>query len=202
MITLYGTPASRTFRCLWMLQELGLEYEHIPTNFVGENKQPDYLALNPNGRIPTLVDGDTVLWESMAINLYLAKKYGGALWPEAEADRAQAVQWSFWGITEIEPHLMAILIHRIMLPEDKRQPELADAGERDIARPLKVLEAHLDGRNHLLGGDFTIADLNVASVLAMAAMVGLDLSAWPRVEAWLASATGRPSMEKARAAGA
>ena len=59
MITLYGTPASRTFRCLWMLKELGLEYEHVPTNFAGENKQPDYLALNPNGRIPTLVDGDT-----------------------------------------------------------------------------------------------------------------------------------------------
>ncbi len=201
-LKLYGATNSRALRSIWCLEEVGADWELVKTNFMGDSKKPEYLALNPNGRVPTLVDGDLVLWESMAINLYLGRKYGGDLWPASEADQARAIQWSFWGITEFEPHLLAILIHRIMLPEDKRNPKLADAGERDIARPLKVLEAHLENREHLLGGAFSIADLNVVSVLSMAGLVGLDISAYPRVQKWLAAATSRPSMGKAQAAGA
>ena len=199
-IKLYGITGSRALRSIWCLEEVGAEYELVPTHFIGDSKKPDYLAINPNGRIPALVDGDLTLVESMAINLNLARKYGGELWPSSESDQALAIQWSFWGITEIEPHLMAILIHRIMLPEDKRDPKIADAGERDIARPLKVLEAHLRDRDTTLGGDFSIADLNVASVLSMAAMVGLDLSGSEKVSSWLARCTSRPSMARARAA--
>jgi len=201
-IQLYGQVQSRALRSMWCLEEVGVEWELVKTSFMGDTKEPDYLALNPNARIPTLVDGDLVLWESMAINLYLAKKYGGDLWPASESDQALATQWSFWGITEIEPHVMALLIHRMMLPEDKRNTQLADDAERDVHRPLKVLEAHLDGREHLLGGEFGIADLNVASVLSMAGLVGLDLSGYPKVQEWLNRCTGRPSMGKAQAAGA
>jgi glutathione S-transferase len=197
---LYGITGSRALRSIWCLEEVGADYELVPTHFIGDSKKPDYLAINPNGRIPTLVDGDLTLYESMAINLYLAHKYGGDLWPSSESDQALATQWSFWGITEIEPHLMAILIHRIMLPEDERDPAVADAGERDIARPLQVLEAHLANRDTLLGGDFSIADLNVASVLSMAGMVGLDLSGYPKLGAWLGRCTSRPSMAKAQTA--
>jgi glutathione S-transferase len=199
-IQLYGTVQSRALRCMWCLEEVGVDWELVKTRFMGDSKKPEYLALNPNGRVPTLVDGDLVLWESMAINLYLAKKYGGELWPASEADQARAIQWSFWGINEIEPHVMALLIHRMMLPEDKRNTRVADEAERDVDRPLAVLEAWLESREHLLGGAFGIADLNVASVLAMAGLVGIDLSGYPKVQAWLARCTGRPAMAKAQAA--
>ena len=106
MIKLYGVPLSRAFRSLWALEEIGVEYENVPVNFIGDSKKPEYLAINPNGRIPALVDGDLTLFESMAINLYLARKYDGGLQPKALEDEARAVQWSFWGMTEIEPHLL------------------------------------------------------------------------------------------------
>ncbi len=76
---LYGIAGSRAMRSLWAAEEVGVEYEHVPTHFIGDSKKPDYLAINPNGRVPALVDGDVTLFESMAINLYLARKYGGAL---------------------------------------------------------------------------------------------------------------------------
>ena len=198
---LYGTTQSRALRSIWALEEVGAEYELVPTHFMGDSKKPEYLAINPNGRVPTLVDGDLTLYESMAINLYLARRYGGDLWPASENDRALAVQWSFWGITEIEPHLIAILINRIMLPEDQRDGAAADKAEQGIARPLDVLEPHLANRKHILGDVFTIADLNVASILAMAGMVSLDLAGWPTVQAWLQSCTSRPSMAQAQKAG-
>ena len=79
--TLYGISASRAFRSIWAIEEVGIEYEHVPTSFRGDAGQPEYLAINPNGRIPALVDGDLKLFESMAINLYLARQYGGDLMP-------------------------------------------------------------------------------------------------------------------------
>jgi glutathione S-transferase len=198
---LYGITGSRALRSIWALEEVDADYELVKTHFMGDSKKPEYLAINPNGRVPTLVDGDLTLFESMAFNLYLASQYGGALWPSSVPDQARATQWSFWGITELEPHIMALLIHRMMLPEDQRNEALAAAGEKDIQRPLKVLEAHLANRDHILGGDFSIADLNVASVLSMAGMVGLDLDGYPKVTAWLAACTSRPSLERAQKAG-
>ncbi len=103
-------------------------------------------------------------------------------------------------MTEIEPQLMDILIYKIMLPEDQRDAARVAAAEKDLARPLKVLEAHLSKQKHVLGDAFSIADLNVASVLSMAGMVGFDLSDYPSVQAWLGSCTSRPSMDRARAA--
>ena len=104
MIKLYGVPASRAFRALWMLRELGLEFENVPTSFAnGGTRSAEFLKLNPNGHIPVLVDGSTVLWESMAINLYLARQYGaGSLWPATVADEGRAFQWSFWVMTEVD----------------------------------------------------------------------------------------------------
>ncbi len=196
MIKLYGITGSRAARCLWMLEELGVEYEHVQTSFIGDCKKPEYLALNPNGHIPTLEDDGLVLWESMAINLYLAEKYGkGKLWPESEADRAHTLKWSIWAMTEVEPPLMLVMMNRAILPPDKRDPKRATRGERDLGKPLGILEAALEGRDFLLGGEFSTADLNVASVLAWApSLAQVDLSPWPRVSRWLAACTGRPAM--------
>ena len=198
MITLYGIPASRAFRCLWMLEELGLEYESIPTNFLGDNKQPDYLALNPNGRIPTLVDGDTVLWESMAINLYLAAKYDGGLQPKSVEALGRATQWSFWVMTEIAKALLEYFFHTVILPEDQRDAAVPPAAAKQLAAPLAVLDSALEGRDYLVSDLFTVADLNVASVLSWALPARLDLSAFPNVARWLGACTSRPAAQAAR----
>jgi glutathione S-transferase len=137
----------------------------------------------------------------MAINLYLARKYDGGLQPKSDQDDARAVQWSFWGMTELEPHLLTMLHHRVMLPEDQRDASEAEAGEAALQAPLRVLDGALADRSYLLGDAFTIADLNVASVLSWANFVGLDLSGFPRVKAWFDVCLGRPAAARARGSG-
>src|SRR5438874_3810350 len=117
MLRLYGNIRSRAMRCLWLLEEIGAPYELIEKSTRPEDLQSDdYLRLNPNARIPTLVDGSTVLWESMVINLYLAQKYPGPL-PADAVTLGIAAQWSFWAMLETEPLLLDLLMHRAMLPE-------------------------------------------------------------------------------------
>ncbi len=196
---LYGVPGSRALRSIWAAEETGVDYELVATHFIEDSKKPDYLALNPNGRIPTLVDDDLVLFESMAINLYLAEKYGGDLYPRDDADAARAVQWSFWGMTELEPLLMPMVLHKVMLPEKERNPAVVTKAESDIERPLAVLDAHLANREHMLGGDFTIADLNVAGALSLATFASFDLSKWSNVARWMGACTSRPALSRAQA---
>jgi glutathione S-transferase len=198
MIQLHGVRMSRATRCLWMLEELGLRYESVPVSFVGDVQKPEYKKLNPNARVPTLVDDDgTVIWESMAINLYLAEKYDGGFRPKDAAERGRVLQWSFWGMTEIEPGLIEAFLHRVMLPEAQRDASLGDAGEAELQRPLAVLDAELRARPFLAGDRFSAADLNVASVLAIAPLSRVDLTKFPNVERWLAECTARPAAKQA-----
>ena len=196
MIMVYGVPRSRTMRPLWMLEELGVPYENKQVSFIAESRSPEFLRLNPNGHIPVLRDGDLVIWESMAINLYLARKYGKGLWPKTVEDEGRAFQWSLWSMTELEEPVVTALLHRAFLPEDQRDPKkAADAAER-FQTPLRVLDGALAGKQYLLGDAFTVADLNVASVLCWAALVGLDLGRAPQAQAWLGRCTGRPAFER------
>lgn len=197
MIKLYGVPMSRASRCLWMLEELGVPYENVPTSFVGDAQKPDYLKVNPNGRIPALDDDGTLVWESMAINLHLAEKYDKGFRPRSLEERAHTVQWSFWGMTEIEPGLIEAFVNRVMLPEAQRNQAAGDAGEQKLQRPLAVLDKELGQRRFLLGDRFTLADLNVASVLLIAPMARIDLSKYPNVQRWLAACSDRPAAKKA-----
>jgi glutathione S-transferase len=197
MIKLYGIPMSRASRSLWMLEELGVPYENVPVSFVGDAQKPEYVAKNPNARIPTLEDEDGLLvWESMAINLHLAEKYDKGFRPKPGAERAHIVQWSFWGMTEIEPGLIDAFVHRAMLPEAQRDAAIADAGEEKLQRPLAVLDKALAPTGWLVGDHFTLADLNVASILGIAPMARLDLAKFPNVQRWLAACTQRPAAQK------
>src|SRR5262245_28629837 len=201
MLKVYGTSMSRAGRALWAAEELGLKFEHIPTG-IGEagSRKPDYLKINPNGHVPAIDDDGTIIWESMAINLYLAEKYGKApFWPSKVQDRGHAYQWSFWGMTETEQHLLAILANRMFLPKEQRNEQAAVNGVNALKAPFKVLDDHLKNRPYLLGNDFTIADLNVASVLLLATLVGLDTSATPVAKAWLEKCLARDSQQKTRA---
>jgi len=199
LIKLYGIRQSRAMRCLWALEELGVAYEHVPTNFATDAKKPEFAAINPNQRVPALVDADVTLFESMAINLYLAKKYDTkGLYPKALADEARAIQWSFWGMTEIEPSLLQVLLNRVFLPAPQRDEAAAKAAEEKLAQPLRVLDGALAGRKFLLGDAFSIADLNVASVLSWALFSKVDLTRTPNAERWLKECCARPAFAKAQ----
>ncbi|HVS65942.1 MAG TPA: glutathione S-transferase family protein [Thermoanaerobaculia bacterium] len=215
-IRIFGVPMSRAARVHWMARELGLDAEHVPIGFAdGSNKTPEYLALNPNGRLPTLEDGGLVLWESMAINLYLARKYGPGGLGEGLAPRdleedALAMQWSFWVMTEIEKPLLRLTLARLELPEDSVEgryfrervpqgPEIEAAAEQELERPLAVLDGVLADREFLVAERFTVADLNVASVMAWSRQARLDLSRWPNVAGWLARCLGRSGFRPAAA---
>jgi len=199
MTTLYGTSQSRAPRSLWALEELGVKYNHVPTG-VPETRTPEHLKRNPNGHIPVLEDGGQHFWESMAINLYLAEKYGKApFWPASVADRGHAYQWSFWAMTEVEPHLIAILMNKLFLPAEQRSEQAVSNAAAALKAPLGVLDGHLKGRQYLLGNDFTIADLNAASVLSLAAYVQFDISGTPVAKAWYDKCLARPAFQKARA---
>ena len=199
-IEIYGVARSRAARVLWMAKELGLDYEHIKVDFAtGEARRPEYLALNPNGHVPVIDDDGFILWESMAINLYLAKKYGaGGLYPSSLQDEARAWQWSFWGMTEVERPLLTVLFNRAILPENQRDSTAADTAEKSLAQPLGVLEGVLGCTSHLLGNRFTVADLNVASILAWARPAQIDMAAFPQVAEWLKNCAERPAARAAR----
>lgn len=196
---LFGTSKSRALRALWGMEEVGIAFEHVPTGYGPDSKATDYLEVNPNGRIPALIDGDLRLFESMAINLYLTKRYGGALYPANAEDEARAWQWSVWGISEIEPLQMQVVIQRLFTPEEKRDPKVVERAVRGLQRPLKVLDAALAGRDWLVGQQFSVADLNVAGVMQLMNEVGIEVSAHLHVQRWLAACGARPALARALA---
>jgi glutathione S-transferase len=201
-LKIYGTAQSRTSRVLWMAHELGIDFEHVPVNFRdGALRTPEFLALNPNARIPVIQDGDLVLWESLAINLYLAKQHGRGLWPTAPGGEAKALQWTIWATTECEGPMTTYGMHTMFLPEAQRKPEEAAAAVQKLARPFAAIEGVLTRNAWLLGDAFTVADLNVACVLNRARQ--MDLSATPKLKAWLSACYARPAwatVDKLRAA--
>lgn len=195
---LHGTSKSRSARSLWAAEEVGAKYEHVPTE-VPKAKSPEHYKLNPNGHIPVLEDDGHVVWESMAINLYLADKHGKApLWPSTAEGRAHCIQWSFFGMTEIEPHLMTMLMQRVFLPADQRNEKAAQEAAEKLKAPLKVLDDQLSKGEYLLGNDFTIADLNVAAVLSYAGLAKVDMGATPKTKAWLDKCLGREANQRVR----
>ncbi len=180
MTKLYGTSKSRSARSLWALEELGVKYEHVPVE-VSQAKSAEHLKRNPNGHVPVLEDDGLVLFESMAVNLYLAEKYGKApFWPASAAQHGAVLTGgAFSGPAEIEPRLMTVLTHRMFLPAAQRDEKVLAAALEGLKAPLKVLDDALKGRDYLLGSDFTVADLNVAAVLSFAMLAKIDFSAVP-----------------------
>lgn len=191
-ITIYGKPGSRARRPLWVARELGLTVENVELS-AEETKAPAYLAINPNGKVPALTDGDLTIFESLAQSLYLAKKYGtGTLYPASVENEACVWQWTLWAVTELEKPLVTCLMERVVRPEDQRNAAAADAAERDLQKPLAVLDAALDGREWLFDG-FSVADINVAAVAAIAKPGKVDLAAFPNLTGWLDRAMARPA---------
>ena len=193
-LILYCSPRSRTLRVLWMLTELGLSFEHVPYAFDDPAlKSPEFLALNPAGAIPALVDDGFAISESLAINLYLARKFGaGRLGVATLEGEATAWRWSLWAQGHLEPWVMGDAL---------LAPLLAAVGPFAapvISAGLATLERALAGRDWLGGTAFTVADLNVAAVLSPSRSGRLDLSPYLGVTDWLARCYARPAAVETR----
>ena len=199
MLQLYGNPRSRAMRCLWMLEEMGEPYQLIEKSTRADDLQSaEYLRLNPNARIPTLVDGEVVLWESMAINLYLAQKHEGPMHCAGPEVLGLAAQWSFWALLEMEALLLDLLLHRAVLPEFARDASYAERDELLLRKPLGVLNDALVGLEYLVGNSFTVADLNVASILVWGKMARLDMSTLSEATRWLDGCLARSAYGRVR----
>lgn len=176
------------YRCHVMLKELGIEWEEVPLDMSkGEHKSPDYLRLNPNGKVPTLVDGDFVIWESMAINQYLAQKYKPALLGGSIENAALIEQWSFWSIVHVQRYLFEMFMDN--------SEETRNRCTAAILPMHKVLDAHLEGRDYLLGDLFSLADINVGTVIAVNRLVKNDISEFQHMNAWLGRLFSRPCFQ-------
>jgi glutathione S-transferase len=196
-LRIYGIARTRAFRALWIAKELGLDYEHVPIEIGAAGaRQPEYLAINPNGRLPAIDDDGFVLWESLAITLYLAKKHG-RLYPTTLEGEAKAWQWSLWSVQEVDRGVNIWSLHAVRLPAEDRDPRRLNEALKVIAAPFKVLDSALAARPYLLGDEFTVADLNVAAVISRA--IDMDLAATPHVGDWLRRCLGRPAARAAQA---
>lgn len=193
-LKLYGGIKNRGRRCYWLARELGLEIEAVEIDLkAGEHKSPEFMKLNPNGQVPVLDDDGFILYESLAINLYLAKKMGGPLAAASPDEEGLMTQWSFWVVTQVEHLLIEILDHRIMLPEGARNATMADAAWERLQKPLGILETVLTDCDYLVANRFTVADLNVSIVMSLINRLSLDITRYPNVRAWLDTCLGRPA---------
>ena len=198
-LKIYGIARTRAFRVLWMAMELGIDYDHDPIE-IGDAgaRAPEFLAINPNGRLPVVVDDGLVLFESLAITMYLAKKHSpGKLYPATIEGEARLWQWTSWALTEVDRGVNIWSLHAVRLPEAERDAAKCAEALKVVAAPFKVLDAAVAAQPYLLGNDFTVADLNVAAVISRA--VEMDLSAVPNLGAWLARCLERPAARRALA---
>ncbi len=198
-LKIYGVARSRTIRVLWMAEELGLRYEQIQVAVGAEgSKKPEYLKLNPNGEVPFIDDDGLILTESLAINLYLARKHGGPLQPTNVAEIGQAISWTLWAATSVERNAAQALYNTSMYPPAERNPAVVKDSLAALKGPLAVLEAALaKGGGHLLGGRFTVADLNVVCVLFYLRSNPEALADKPAIRAWYEASLARPAAKRA-----
>lgn len=208
MLTIYGVARSRASRNIWLLNEIGMEFNLVPVIQAYRLKaqataaaplntrSPEFLAISPAGAIPVMSDGDLVLSESLAINLYIARTYGGAFGPATATEDALMQQWALYGVTAIEAHALAIYFavrdHGIGSPE----AAAAIAAEANtLRRPLAALDEALRPTGFVVGGRFSVADINTAEILRYAQAVPDLIAEFPAVDAWLKTCQARPAFQ-------
>lgn len=208
MLKIYGVYKSRATRTFWLAGELGLTFEHVPViqayklddpmapEVRTNTRSPEYLAVNPMGAIPAIDDDGLRLYESMAINLYLAKKHGGPLAPKDLAEDALITQWSFFAVAEIEANALKISMANAQgrLATEAGQAE-AEVVSRLLKRPFGVLEKHFAANDYAVGGRFTVADINLAEVVRYGQPYQPLMDEHPHTAAWLKRCQERPAFK-------
>lgn len=191
---LYGFGPTRSLRALWGLKELGIDFDFQVVNLAaGEQRQPEFLRLNPAGKLPVLVDGDAVIPESAAIVLYLAEKYPQRrLLPNDLKARAQVYRWVMFAMTELEAPLSRIFRHARSLPEEQRLPQEVALAREDFVRMATILENHIEGRIFIVGDSITAADCVTAYVIDWANELRL-IDGKPNLQAYLKGMYARPT---------
>lgn len=190
---LYGFAGTRSQRALWVLNEVDADFEYVSVNLLeGEHKRPEFLNINPAGRVPVLVDGDRVIPESAAIVQYLAEKYPEKeLVPADLEERGQAYRWVMFAVTELEQPLWRISRHTFLYPPEKRLPADIELAREDFKFMAGVLEKHLEGREFIVGDRISIADCVTAYLMDWAGEQGL-LATFPNLQAYLERMYARP----------
>jgi glutathione S-transferase len=190
-IRFYSWPRSTGTRVQWALEELGVPYEYVKLDRAkNEHRSPEYLAINPNGKVPALVDGEEHYFESLAILLHLAHRYGMAkgLWPSGAKERAEALSWTVWSTTELLAYMMQYAYHGLDSPVSykpaDRSKATADYNFANFARQLDMLEERLRGREYVMG-DFTLVDVPIADVIGFGRVLKVPMEGRPNVAAWL-----------------
>ena len=205
-IQLYSWPRSSGTRASWALEELGVPYEYVELNREKEEHlAPKYLAINPQGKVPALVDGDQKFFESGAIVLHLGFKYGvdKKLWPAAGSQaRADALCWTVWSLTELWANTMQYAYHGLDTPMSydpaDRSKAHAEYSLSQLNRELGALEARLQKQDYMLGSDFSLVDVAAASTAGFGFRIGVKSDNYPRVAAWAKRCSERPALKRAR----
>jgi glutathione S-transferase len=204
MLTLYGVYRSRASRPLWVLFETGTPFTHIPViqayrlpapkaaDVPLHTAAPDFLKVNPQGQIPAMTDGDLTLTESLGIATYIARRYGGPIGPQSDAESALIDQWMLLAATAIETPALEIM----QAPQGAMGEGITAVAAEKLRRPLARLNAHLAGRDWLLGDRFTVADITVAECTRYAQGHPTLIAEFPEVDRWIKAAQARPAFQK------
>lgn len=196
----YYSPMSSATRIHWALEELGVPYEKIKVDLAaGEQKKPEYLALNPNGKVPLVVDDGMVIFESLAILLYLGERYGVEkdLFPPPTPLRAEAFKWMAWGTATLSETGARYMRHTSeRFPAEQRNEKAGEAAKKEVGDHLAILDHALAGKEYLVGDKFSLADLAIVSFVPFLARLGLDVGPYANIQAWVARCMARPAMAR------
>ena len=197
----YFAPNSRAVRTVWLLEEIGEPYE-LERFTLGQKEMrgPEYAKINPNGRVPTLIDGETTITESTAIAQYLGAKYALELTPGPDASNfAMYLQWLNYAEGMIMPPINNYVVETILLPPERRNDEIAARSLKLLNRVLIAAEAHMEGRE-FIAGDFTIADTITGHAVIMSRRLGADFNNCPNLAAYADRLEARRAFKAAEAA--
>jgi glutathione S-transferase len=205
MLRLYYARQTRSIRPRWLLEELGAPYELVRLDLsVGDQKKAEYLTLNPNGTVPTLVDDDLILFESAAIVQYLADKYPKAQLAPAvgTAARGKYYQWIHYAMNTLEPPAVTIFLHTtgapMGRPQHERIPQLVPDARAQLAAAVKVVDDALAGKRFIVGDAFSAADVMMGSMLGWCMILGMIGNDATNVQAYLAGLGTRPAVARAQ----
>ncbi|MEX0752751.1 MAG: glutathione S-transferase family protein [Xanthobacteraceae bacterium] len=194
--------SSNVQKVLWAASELGLAFDHVEVGgSFGGNREPSYLALNPNGLVPAIQDGDLVLWESNAIVRYLSAKFGaGMLEPSAPEIKARADQWMDWQLSTLGPPMVTAYWGLIRLPPEKRDNAAIAAAKTQLDGAMKILDGQLGKTKFVAGDIFSMGDIPAAIMAHRYRHLFPDRPELPNLERWYASISGRPPFRRSVAA--
>ena len=200
MITIYGSPQSSAGRCFWCLEEAGVEYTAKSIDFrKGEHKSAEFMKVNPNGKVPALTDGDFTIWESLAINNYIAEAYKPELLGSTVQERALVSQWSIWSVADLQAPMIQAFIQLVFVPEPRRDQSIIDGAFEKLPTLLSTLENSLADKNFLVADRFTLADLNAAFVVSICDEIKFDLADYGNINQWRARIDEREETQRYKA---